>query len=326
MWEVPTEYILDGRRLKLGSGKAARAAQRVTNDLEDWSPGANAPDFDRFVWVEGEKVGHLTPFTITKPTKSQDLNKIDWARRVTAPMPLRVINKLMRQGILDPDGPLSPVLPKFKERMVWVGLEYFRSRPQGIELRDLTDDALRFFALVLSYAKASGSCSGRSPKFSTSIMPRTDFATMFRLANLDNILRDKSFYEIVKIASCYEIDKTGHIKRVISIDPRYSNGTLEEPLPNNKLDTAQFVIGEAKINVRDWLEGIQHGTDILSEFDADHGDTQIGALGMRTERVFGRQELAPIFVFRNLGSSKKEAFARDVQEAEECVIRLHMGS
>ncbi|KAH8427763.1 uncharacterized protein LDX57_005470, partial [Aspergillus melleus] len=104
------------------------------------------------------------------------------------------------------------------------------------------------------------------------------------------------------------------------------NGTLQQPLPNNRLDTTQFVIGQNQISVRDWIEGTQHDTDSLSKFDNDHADTQIGALGTRTERVFGRLEPAPIFEFRDLGSSKRETFVRDVVDAEGCVIKLHLAS
>lgn len=72
---------------------------------------------------------------------------------------------------------------------------------------DVTQDMLGFFSVVLSYAKSSDKLKdNQSPKHLTSIMPRTDFTTMF------NLIRHSvpvPLYPLIKILACYEETSSG---------------------------------------------------------------------------------------------------------------------
>lgn len=94
--------------------------------------------------------------------------------------------------------------------MVWVRSEFFQAKPNGITSSSVKDDGLGFFSLVLSYAKAAElNLSGDSPKKLTSIMPRTDFGTMFKQVKSQvqsGLTGTTSLYDIVNVLACYKND------------------------------------------------------------------------------------------------------------------------
>lgn len=122
-----------------------------------------------------------------------------WLRQVTAPLPLEGINDLMRKATV---GEGSPLLPWRKSHVTWVQSDFFQSSPGGLTADKANEDVRGFLALVLSYAKAAEFASSeKSPKFLTSIMPRTDFVTMYNLIKED--INVESLSDVVEKLACY---------------------------------------------------------------------------------------------------------------------------
>lgn len=94
-------------------------------------------------------------------------------------------------------------------------------------------------------------------------------------------------------------------------------------MPNDILGSEGFTVKDQTVLIKDWVQGLQRGKDKLSELD-EKADSQIGGRGERTERVLGATKNAPIFEFRELGSSTRKTFVSDVVEAESCVVQLHL--
>ncbi|PLB46617.1 hypothetical protein P170DRAFT_427923 [Aspergillus steynii IBT 23096] len=316
---LTAEYILDRRKAKIGKGLAVKGANDASVDLVNWSPYANPLAYLSALSVDEPAVWHINPFYVVYPEAPKDVDTIKWSYQVTAPMPLRAINNLMRQGKRNMTSPLLPSLTRLTDRMNWVQRGFFRSRPEGIDPSDLSEDALGFFALVLSYAKASAyGAAEKSPKMDTSIMPRTDFVAMFQLTGLERLLENKSLYEIVRVGACYNaVDDD-----IVEIDFRWSDGDLDHPLPNKRFDELEFTFERHKLNVKEWIEAIQGRQDLLKGFDGK-GDGQIGGLGDRTEWILGTTRPVPIFEFRDLGSCTRLEWGTTVDAAEQCVIQHH---
>ena len=134
---------------------------------------------------------------------------IEWLYQITAPMPLEAIGDLMAEARLPYGKPPVNLLASSNRNagsLVYVSADFFQSAPNGAPTNPPAD-VLGFFSLVLSYAKSADGSVNRSPKFLTSIMPRTSFITMFNLikSGLGDGLKSgpDALYEIVKVLACY---------------------------------------------------------------------------------------------------------------------------
>ena len=134
---------------------------------------------------------------------------ITWQYQITAPMPLEAIGDLMaaaRASYTEPPVNLLASTKRYAGYLVYVSADFFQSAPNGAPTNPPAD-VLGFFSLVLSYAKSADGSVNRSPKFLTSIMPRTSFITMFNLikSGLGDGLKSgpDALYEIVKVLACY---------------------------------------------------------------------------------------------------------------------------
>lgn len=83
--------------------------------------------------------------------------------------------------------------------MVWVNKDFFQSAPNN--MCEVDDDVLGFFSLLLSYVKPNELRDpGDSPKHMSTIMPRTDFVTIY------NDVKAKiqgDLYELARVLLCY---------------------------------------------------------------------------------------------------------------------------
>lgn len=146
-----------------------------------------------------------------EPEESGDAADVLWAPQVTAAMPLEAISDLFAKNIANVANALLPKLnsqgkrgSKVSQQMISVTADYFQSGPNGITSTTVKDDVLGFFSLVLSYAKsARGEMEDQSPKMLTTIMPRTDFVTIF--AQVKSSVPG-TLYDIVKVLGCYKLD------------------------------------------------------------------------------------------------------------------------
>ena len=143
------------------------------------------------------------PWAITLPETGGGANGISWAPQVTAPLPLEAISNLFAKAVSLQGSALLPTV-FISRNMVSVTSDFFQSSPNGITSQSVTADVLGFFSLILSYAKAARSESeDSSPKELTSIMPRTDFTTIFAQVSSKLPSTPGALYNLVKVLGCY---------------------------------------------------------------------------------------------------------------------------
>ena len=127
-------------------------------------------------------------------------------------MPLAAINDLFKQLKGVAHSPLLPFRSQLKKKMVWVNENFFESEPQGITKKDASKDVQGFFSLLMTYVKGNGNLGGThqsSPKGMSTIMPRTDFLTMYK--SMEGKIKERDLYKVVKILSCYTNEEDGEV-------------------------------------------------------------------------------------------------------------------
>lgn len=175
----------------------------------------------RVVILQGSTYGPWTISTPNSPNPRSTLQFI-WYSHVTAPLPLQSIQDLIVKAVALEENWLLPHAPTedftysvLGKNFIAVKRSFFQSPAIGINPNHVTDDMLGFFSMVLSYAKhADDVDSDSSPKYLLSIMPRTDFTTIFNTLRrfvpgtyYPNNWRPGSLYSLIKILACYvEID------------------------------------------------------------------------------------------------------------------------
>ena len=144
------------------------------------------------------------PWQISKPDVSGRSGDLIWLVQVTAPIPLEAISDLFVKGLADTPSALLPYTGARKNKVA-VTKDFFQSTPNGISKDNVDDQVLGFFSLILSYAKAAKNMqTDESVKTLTSIMPRTEFITIFAQVKDKISLDPKSLYDLVKILACYQ--------------------------------------------------------------------------------------------------------------------------
>ena len=151
------------------------------------------------------------PWEIAEPEPGNQADQIKWATQVTAPLPLEAISDLFSKAVIKTASALLPTtLPE--KNMVWVTTDFFQSNPNSISADSVKADVLGFFSLILSYAKSATTedvDEDVSPKTLTSIMPRTEFTTIFAQVKSRVPLNPNTLYELVKILACYKNNAGG---------------------------------------------------------------------------------------------------------------------
>ena len=122
------------------------------------------------------------------PERRKGINQVEWAPQVTVPMPLEGI-----QWLIENPKPCDFNLKLYRpaNKQVKVLPEFFKTSPGGVTPNDVRNrpDVLGFFSLILTYAKAARSLSAnQSPKLYSSIMPRTDFTTIFHTQGIPQVI------------------------------------------------------------------------------------------------------------------------------------------
>lgn len=181
------------------------------------------------VQLNGQRVATLQdstygPWTVWTPNSPnpRSTSQFIWYSHVTAPLPLQSIQDLIVKAVALEENWLLPHAPTedftqsvLGQNFIAVKQSFFQSPATGINPNYVTDDMLGFFSMVLSYAKhADEAYTDSSPKHLLSIMPRTDFTTIFNTirsfvpgTDYPNNWRPGSLYSLIKILACYvEID------------------------------------------------------------------------------------------------------------------------
>ncbi|PWY66364.1 hypothetical protein BO94DRAFT_629082 [Aspergillus sclerotioniger CBS 115572] len=310
---LTAEYILDGRKIKLGTGRAAVAAEEVYQDLKKWDP----------------KTGQ--EFNIASSTKNpwkletrKDPVKSTWSRQITAPLPLGAVNDLMKIAKLNKNSPLMTFAKRKVDNMVWVNDFFFEESPGGLT-KDVGDDVRGFLALLLSYAKAGNQELGNeSAKILTSIMPRTSFAKIYKL--VEGKLKNKDLWTIVNKMACYE-NPSEDAHEYASVDTRYCSGHPGQTTIKGNFEKVQINIcydsKACPVNVKAWIEGLKNGKDLLKDADKVI-DGQVGGYGDLTEhRLNHPNEQLPLFEFRDLPSCAAADWKSCLEKAEQTIVNYH---
>lgn len=165
-----------------------------------WNPSTDKTDD---VTIKDSK---CNPWKIAGPDPDVKPETIGWAMQVTAPMPLEAISDLFGKAVANPFQPSELLPTTFPDRnMVSVSKDFFQSTPNGISKDSVDPQVLGFFSLVLSYAKGARTESeDTSPKEIHSIMPRTEFITIFDQVKDKVSLKPNSLYQLVKILACHK--------------------------------------------------------------------------------------------------------------------------
>lgn len=158
--------------------------------------------------IEGN---NCNPWEIKNPQTGNSANSLVWGTQFTAPLPFEAINDLFAAALVPPV--TSPLLPSNRpfRNIVSVTQKFFQSSPNGISPDSVKADVLGFFSLVISYIKKATATSpptysSTSPKFTISIMARTEFVTLY--AQVKSTLPGTgTLYNLLKILACYKNDE-----------------------------------------------------------------------------------------------------------------------
>ncbi|KAK1139628.1 hypothetical protein N8T08_000565 [Aspergillus melleus] len=328
--QLSGEYILNGKKIKLGSGRAGKAADEVANDFtKKWKPHKGKKGSGPVT------IRHATPkqchkWDLAKPVNEAMIPMVEWQYQVTVPMPLGAINDVFRKAHLGEKSPLlSDFKPASKQRMIWVNENFFQANPEGNSLDNITPDTMGFLSLVVSYAKNAQSRSNPeiSPKMLTTIMPRTDFASIYK--DVKSTIKG-DLYNLVSVLLCY---KNGANDKV-EFDDSMCDGDAKNPKPKKNINemTEIHMKGEnpktkkkdePRVRLKEWMEKLPKGQDLLAEGDAVI-DNQVGGLKSAHEEVYGKSKrLVPLFEFRDIGSAKAAQFKKVVNDIEDAVLDYH---
>ncbi|KAJ4385964.1 hypothetical protein N0V93_008855 [Gnomoniopsis smithogilvyi] len=329
------EYIMDGKNIKVGSGKAKNAGKEAAADFAAWSPWDGTDTSKIKVGA-----GKCDPWAIDGATKGKTkAASVNWMAQVTAPMPLEGLYSLMLEQAKDLDIAERNILSGAETKrtgksgsanLVLATKSYFQSKPQGIEQTKVTNDMLGFVSLVLSYAKGAQYLlqSDESPKLMTTFMPRTEFNTIFKQVKSKF---SGDLFKLFEVLACYKskVSKKadGTYTVTVGLDKDFCTGTTAAPVPiKDKFAGLEFKNAKKSINIKTWITGIGAGTgsvDGLSEFDTSI-DGSIGGLKTATEHVYNTQRAVPLFEFRDLvhypTTSEFESF---MSQADQTIQELH---
>ncbi|PYH28283.1 uncharacterized protein BO87DRAFT_431657 [Aspergillus neoniger CBS 115656] len=309
-----SEYILDGRKIKLGTGRAALAAEEVYEDLKKWNPKTGQE-----VEIASNKKNPWSVKAGTNPVNSA------WSRQITSPMPLGAINELIKQAKLNKPSPLMTYANSKIQNKVWVNDFFFEEKPGGLT-KDVGEDVRGFLSLLLSYAKAGSQVrNSESAKELTSIMPRTSFSKMYKL--IESKLEKKDLWTIVNKIACYE-NPIDDAHEYAAVDERYCSGHPGQTTINGKFEKLQINIcygsQSCPVNVKAWIQGLKDGKDLLKDADKEMIDGQVGGYGDLTEhRLDHPTEQLPLFEFRDLPSCSASEWKKCLEKAEAAIVNYH---
>jgi hypothetical protein len=148
---------------------------------------------------------------IIDPENSGDAAKCKFSTQATAPMPLEAIQDLFGKATRIETSALIP--GKKPQGTVYVTKDFFQASPSpgGLVPDSLRDDVLGFFSMIVSYAKASkieSELPNGSVKDVTSIMPRSDFSSIYKLLKDSGAMPSiqGSLWDLINTISCYKND------------------------------------------------------------------------------------------------------------------------
>lgn len=178
---------------------------------ENWEPWKQRKGKDR---VKIDVEGIPCDFYIDAPSLNTAAKDISFLPQITAPLPLEAMQHLVKErvshDIVPKDNEYSNLIGdpiRHPGTQVLVSKRYFRDTPNGITSQSITDDALAFLGLVLTYAKSIAKNplkKDESVKLRSAFMPRSDFHTLYK--QVESQLPG-DLWNIIDTLSCYKKSK-----------------------------------------------------------------------------------------------------------------------
>ncbi|KAI9825120.1 MAG: hypothetical protein M1832_001440 [Thelocarpon impressellum] len=280
------------------------------------------------------------PWTAANPDNFVGPASTVWGMQITAPMPLEVIQSCFVSRL--ESCPILSSNTRTVDRLVKVERRHFE-RFTKIAPADVDDEFLGFFSLVTSYALAAKDGNrDTGPKQALPIMPRTNFATMYKE------------YVQKKIRPELEQTNCGTLYGMVSYLAKQVKGrSLDDDdffkwpragarpasslpgqaglVPRAKTGANQATTWETQsedhargeLDVETWLNELEDGKDVLSAMDEQIFDGTIGALGSRMETTVESSKLCPIFEFRDLAGVNGDKFEEEFDKIDSYIVRMH---
>ena len=219
-----------------------------------WNSYSDMPNNE---WnIEGN---NCNPWAIIEPQTGNGAGDLTWATQVTAPLPFEAINDLFAAALVNPV--TSPLLPGYRP---WMGItsviqDFFQSSPNGISPDSVKADVLGFFSLIISYVKKATpitdnpSYDVRSPKYTTSIMPRTEFVTLY--AQVKSTLRKDPCLLQERRGVSYVPDLRHYITdNNCRLNSDFCGGTVAAPEPKSYMDGIGWCLRNTDTGKQDCLK------------------------------------------------------------------------
>lgn len=258
---------------------------------------------------------------------------LGWGLQVTAPFPLSgILSMIFKPSALLERRSVQAYPTLTKESLPWIG-----SKKDGTAKYLDNHDVLGFLTIVLAYVNAAKTNDpAQGPKSSSSIMPRTDFRTMYIRTGVKAVVEDwiRGVRKNPDVKAHYGFEVVDLKKFVLAVGldcgfrPR---GETDFPTTlvlrwENRHNTRDEI---HCLTIGDWLadlQKIQNGVDLVSLYDKKYQAGQIGGLGNKMEKIIGGVRALPIFEFRDLSSGFTEAIPKSLQECERAVRDAHKNS
>lgn len=323
---IATEAVVrgpEGKGVKFSSN--AEIGMTIGNEIvaaiKEWAPHKGVE-----VMVKGfERLGS---WTIQRPDIYSPY--LGWGLQVTAPFPLSGIQSIIvKPSALLERRSTRAYLTLTKESLPWIG-----NKKKGMAEYLDNHDVLGFLTIVLAYVNAAKTNDPiQGPKHSSSIMPRTDFRTMYIRTGVKTAVEDwiqkVRTNPDVRAHYGFEVVDLKSFVLAVGIECGFRpRGETDFPTTlvlrwddwHNTRDEIYC------LTIKDWLTDLQKdrdGIDLVSLYDKKYQAGQIGGLGNKMERIIGGVKALPIFEFRDLSSGFTEAIPRSLQECEKAVRKAH---
>lgn len=323
---IATEAIIagpDGKGVKFSSNPeiGLTIGNEIVAALKKWSPHKGLQ-----VTIQGfEEFG---PWIVQKPEKPSLY--LGWGMHVTAPFPLSAIPSIVAQPSVLLERRSAKAYPELsKEILPWTG-----SKKKGTAKYLSDPDVLGFLTIILGYVKAAEAGDPiRGPKHSISIMPRTDFRTIYASTGVKAVIEDWT----KKVSGNPEV-KEYYGFNVVDLKSFVLAAGIDCGFrPSGETDfPASLVLGwenwhsaqneKYHLPIKDWLVNLQEkrdDVDLVSMYDKKYQAGQIGGLGQKMEKTIDGKKLLPIFEFRDLTAVFTEEVPKRLQECEKAIRKAH---
>ena len=289
----------DRKGVKLNNnnvGILAKIAANIQRHMEYWQDWVVTPALGGRHW---EILGH------------QNIRDSIWGLQATSAVPLQAMHRLLHDGNVHTDdgAPTALIEPARMPAIVHITPEDVADAEVPQEL--VGDPALlAVLSLVASYARGAAAMTPAHPgvKHLIPVMPRTNFIGMLNtlpkhemlFAHGGKNLKSLAYVALKKAGS--EPGAVFYWKKNIG---SYEEWRAKQPPGKSPSQYSREYtdLKEVGMTVKEWIEQLAGGRDLMAENDRENRHGQIGGIGETVEHALNDIALpAPVFEFRDMGS------------------------